>query len=222
LVNLGANIIAVDKYKFSSNKNIDYYYSDFNCTHSLRAALDKIKRNHKNIDILINNAAKQVFSDFRVRRPQDIDEVMNVNIRANIIISQFIFNKYFVKKKTGKIINLGSIYGVVSGDMKLYAANDRKTSEIYGASKAAIIHLTKYLASYMGRYNVTVNCVSPGGVINKKTQKKIFIKNYSKKTAKNSMASIDDIFNALHFFIKDESTYITGHNLIVDGGYTLT
>jgi len=222
LLNLGANIIALDKYKFSSNKNIDYYYSDFNRTHSLRAALDKIKRNYKNIDILINNAAKQVFSDFRIRRHQDIDEIMNVNIRANIIISQFIFNKYFVKKKSGKIINLGSIYGVVSGDMKLYAANDRKTSEIYGASKAAVIHLTKYLASYMGRYNVTVNCVSPGGVINKKTQKKIFIKNYSEKTAKNSMASIDDIFNALHFFIKDESSYITGHNLIVDGGYTLT
>ena len=74
-------------------------------------------------------------------------------------------------------MNVGSIYGLVAGDMSLYNKNDRKTSEIYGASKAAVIHLTKYLANYMGEFNVRVNCISPGGVLNKKLQKKTLSKN---------------------------------------------
>ena len=120
------------------------------------------------------------------------------------------------------IVNVGSIYGLVAGDMSLYNKNDRKTSEIYGASKAAVIHLTKYLANYMGKFNVRVNCISPGGVLNKKLQKKNFIKKYSKKPSLGRMANSKEILNTLIFLLNEDSDYITGQNLIVDGGYTLT
>ena len=80
-----------------------------------------------------------------------------------------------------------------SPDFKNYGLNDRKSSEIYGASKAAIIQLTKYFAKYMSNYNINVNCVSPGGIKSFKTQNKKFINRYSKKVPLKRMANVEEI-----------------------------
>ena len=103
--------------------------------------------------------------------------------------------------------------------MRIYNTNDRRTPEIYGATKAAIINLTKYFAAYMAPYNVRVNCISPGGIYNKQNSE--FIDKYSKKVPLNKMANVNELGSTLEYLISNESTYTTGQNIFVDGGLTI-
>ncbi|PKM48962.1 MAG: short-chain dehydrogenase, partial [Firmicutes bacterium HGW-Firmicutes-7] len=90
----------------------------------------------------------------------------------------------------------------------------------YAAIKGAIINLTKYLASYLGKYNIRVNCLSPGGVYDH--QPESFVKKYSQKVLLgNRMASVDDLTGTLLFLLSDDSKYLTGQNIVVDGGWSL-
>ena len=120
--------------------------------------------------------------------------------------------------KLGKIINIASIYGVISPDYRIYNKGDRINSEIYGASKAGLIQLTKYYATFLAKRNILVNCISPGGVENKKKQNTKFIKKYLHNVPLGRMTSLSDIFSVLNFLIADENRYLTGQNLILDGG----
>ena len=144
--------------------------------------------------------------------------VMNVNLKGNILMTQLVYNKYFKVNKNGTIINIGSIYGIVSGDMSLYNEDDRRTPEIYGATKAAVINLTKYFATYMAQNNVRVNCISPGGIYN--NQDKEFIEKYSRKVPMNRMGHADELLGSLEYLLSDKSSYVTGQNIVVDGGFT--
>ena len=144
------------------NDGIIYHRADITKKHEIESVL---KQHNENITVLINNAGVSVFSPFEERTEDQIDMVMNVNLKGNILMTQLVYNKYFKVNKKGTIINIGSIYGIVSGDMSIYNEDDRRTPEIYGATKAAVINLTKYFATYMAPNNVRVNCISPGGRI---------------------------------------------------------
>ena len=90
----------------------------------------------------------------------------------------------------------------------------------YAAIKGAVINLTKYLASYLGKYNIRVNAISPGGIFDNHPES--FVKEYCKKVVLgNRMANTDDLTGVLNFLLSDASKYITGQNIIVDGGFTL-
>ncbi len=215
LLELGYDIIAFDIVETTKNNNITYMQVDITSSAEIKAAVDKID---KNIDILINNAGAAVFSPFEDRTEEEIDYVMDVNIKGAVVLTQLIFNKYFKPNKTGCIVNIGSIYGVVSGDMNIYQEADRRTSEIYGATKAAIIQLTKYFSTYMAPYHVRVNCISPGGIFNH--QSPDFIDAYSKKVPMGRMGREEELLSTLEYLISEDSTYVTGQNIIVDGGFT--
>ena len=101
--------------------------------------------------------------------------------------------------------------------MRLYAEGDRRTPEIYGASKAAVINLTKYFAAYMAP-NVRVNCISPGGIFN--NQDSDFVQMYSRKVPMERMGKEEELLSTLEYLISDESSYVTGQNIVVDGGLT--
>ena len=103
--------------------------------------------------------------------------------------------------------------------MGIYKEGDRRTPEIYGATKAAVINMTKYFATYMAPYNVRVNCISPGGIFN--NQDKEFVKKYSRKVPMARMGNEKELLSTLEYLVSDESSYITGQNLIVDGGFTV-
>ena len=212
LLSLGHNVIGMGKSK-QINKGIKYFSLDLTNNKELVNVIENISNN---IDILINNAGISVFTPFEERTEEELDNVINVNLKSNILITKLIFNKFFKKNKSGCIVNMGSIYGVVSGDMKIYGINDRRTPEIYGATKAAIINLTKYFACYMAPYNVTVNCISPGGVFNNHNEN--FVKNYSSKVPLNRMCKEEDLTSTLEYLISPKSRYITGQNILVDGG----
>ena len=214
LIELDYKVIGIDLVE-QVNHQIIYHRADITKKHEIESVLDK---HNENITVLINNAGVSVFSPFEERTEDQIDMVMNVNLKGNILMTQFVYNKYFKVNKKGTIINIGSIYGVVSGDMRIYNDDDRRTPEIYGATKAAVINLTKYFATYMAPNNVRVNCISPGGIYN--NQDKNFIEKYSRKVPMNRMGYANELLGSLEYLLSDESSYVTGQNIVVDGGFT--
>jgi len=124
-----------------------------------------------------------------------------------------------MKKRGGSIINIGSTYGVVAPDFSIYHGTDMTMPAAYSAIKGGLINFTRYLATYYGKHNIRANVVSPGGIFDK--QPGIFVAAYSKKTPLLRMAKPSDIVGAVIFLASEASSYVTGHNLMVDGGWTI-
>lgn len=176
-------------------------------------------------DALLNNAAtksENFFEPFESFPVADWNEVMAVNLTGAMLCCQ-IFGAPMAQRGSGSIINTLSIYGVVAPDQRIYEGSQYlgrsiNTPAIYSASKAGLWGLTMYLSSYWGAKGVRVNAVTPGGVAS--GQNETFIKNYSRRAPLGKMAQADDIANAMRYLASDASKYVTGHNLIVDGGWT--
>ena len=139
------------------------------------------------------------------------------------------------ENEQGNIILLSSIYGVVGNDQRLYEGSnlaelyaekdsEKKSNQIYSHSvypvvKGGIISLTRYLAAYWGEKNIRVNCISPGGVYHE-GENEIFVKKYSAKVPLGRKAEVREISSTVVFIASDEASYVTGQNIIVDGGWT--
>ena len=176
----------------------------------------------KKIDILINNAATAIFSGIEKRTDNELSKVYNLNVKSVInIIKYFYINYKKYNMKKASIINFGSIYGFLSPDFGIYKNGNRFSAEIYGASKASIIQITKYFAVLFAKKNIRVNSISPGGIINKKLQSNKFIKNYSTRVPMNRMATVEDLFTAILYLASDFSKYGTGQNIVIDGGLSI-
>jgi NAD(P)-dependent dehydrogenase (short-subunit alcohol dehydrogenase family) len=122
-----------------------------------------------------------------------------------------------IMEKNSSIVNVASIYGVVAPDPRIYLDDKSQyNSSIYGMTKAAIIQMSKYYAIQFAPYGIRVNTISPGGI--KQEQTITFQKAYIEKTPMRRMAESNEIVDAILFLLSDMSSYITGHNLIVDGG----
>ena len=119
----------------------------------------------------------------------------------------------------GNIIQLSSIYGMVAQDKNIYEGTNMRENVSYAMIKGGILNLIRQMASYYGDFNIRINCISPGGVKDK--QNKRFIKNYSKRVPLRRMAHVDEIASVIAFLSMDASSYITGSNLVVDGGWTI-
>jgi NAD(P)-dependent dehydrogenase (short-subunit alcohol dehydrogenase family) len=173
-------------------------------------------KNINKIDIVINNAGIGVFTPFEQRTAKEFMQVMNVNLLGTFLMSQSAIN-IMKEQKSGKIINIGSIYGQVSSDERIYGDSGRNNSEVYSATKAGVIHMTKYMATHFGKYNIQTNCISPGGILNK--QSKDFVDNYEYKNPMKRMGTPEDLQSALKYLISEDTNYINGQNITVDGGF---
>jgi len=118
----------------------------------------------------------------------------------------------------GSIINIASIYGVVSNDPALYAGTPMVQPPTYNFVKAGMINFTRYLACYYGGAGIRANCISPGGYFN--NQPAEFVERYSSRVPLGRMMGHEDLQGAVVFLASDASGYVTGHNLLVDGGWT--
>ena len=178
-------------------------------------------------DVLINNAA---LTSERIKKisktknySENFDKVVWDKTTSINLGGTFLTCKYFIKnhnyKKNQKIINMGSIYGSLSPHHDIYKKQNFYSSISYSASKSGIIGLTRWLATSLAKKNTTCNMITPGGVFNK--QNKIFVKEYSKLLPLKKMAKESDVYGLLKFLINDESNYITGQNIFVDGGFSI-
>lgn len=147
--------------------------------------------------------------------------IFDVNVLGAFLMIQ-VFGSEMVKNREGSIINIASHYGLVSPDPSFYT--HIKTDPpflkppMYGPSKAALIQLTRHMAVLWGKYNVRVNNISPGGIFN--NQDRRFVRKYTSRVPLGRMADGQDLVGPLVFLASDASSYVTGTNLVVDGGFT--
>jgi NAD(P)-dependent dehydrogenase (short-subunit alcohol dehydrogenase family) len=190
--------------------------SEGSVTELVRFVMEKYRR----IDGLVNNAYPRT-KDWSVKF-EDVpfdSWKQNVDMQLNSVF--MICQKVLVHMKaqqSGSIVNIGSTYGVVGNDFTIYEGFGGTSPAAYSAIKGGIINFTRYLASYYGKYNVRVNCVSPGGIID--NQNPSFIERYESKCPLKRMGRSEEIAPAITFLLSDEASYVTGHNLMVDGGWT--
>lgn len=138
--------------------------------------------------------------------------------------SSFLFSQqcaaYFVRnRKPFSLVNVSSIYGVVPPDFSIYKDTTMTMAVEYAAIKSALLHLNKYVASYIDDSRFRVNCVSPGGIFDH--QPEVFLKAYKEKTLGTGMLDVDSIVGSVLFLLSDQSRYVVGQNIVVDDGFTL-
>lgn len=145
----------------------------------------------------------------------------NVDMQMNAVfyICQKVL-EIMKSQKKGSVVNIGSIYGVVGNDFTLYEEYGGTSAAAYTAIKGGIINFTRFLSSYYGAYGIRINCMSPGGVLDEKNQQETFIENYSRKSPLKRLGKPEEMAGAILFLLSDDASYITGHNLMVDGGWT--
>jgi len=172
------------------------------------------------IDGLVNNAYPRT-EDWGVKFEDIPFESWQKNVDMQMNSLFFICQRVLTqmkKQQSGSIVNIASIYGVVGNDFTIYEGYGGTSPAAYSAIKGGVISFSRYLASYFGKDNVRVNCVSPGGI--KDQQNPSFIERYEYKSPLKRMGRAEEIAPAITFLLSEEASFITGHNLMVDGGWT--
>ena len=199
---------------------------------SLETAKRRILEAYGQLDVLVNNAAiNDMFENPLLAAEQSMfenyplemwDRSWKVNVSGVFLTSQ-VLGGVMAERGMGSIINIASTYGIVAPDQTIYKNGEGVQtfykSPAYPVTKSAVIGFTKFLAAYWGKRNVRVNVLSPGGVEN--NQEEWFRNNYSARTLIGRMALPSDYHGAIVFLASDASAYMTGANLIVDGGWTV-
>ncbi len=218
---LGRSQASFDQRLAHHSPNIRFVICDVADSGSVRDAFATVEREQGRINVLINNA---MF--VRGQDPLGIsDEDWALTIDGNLnSVYRCIreVSPYFQKNSGGKIINICSMYGLVSPDFSVYDESPEYLNPPhYGAAKAAVIQLTRYFARYLGPRNIQVNAISPGAFPNETVQQNAaFTDKLKKKTALGRIGQPHDLAGAVVFLSSPASDYVTGHNLVVDGGWT--
>jgi len=243
LVNAGARAVVadvrqeaaqevVDELALSGTDLIMAHGVDITSPEDVARMVEAVMKKWGRIDGLVNNAAidpkfdveqseqrKQRFEDY----PLDLwKKSLDVNLTGCFLCCQAV-GRVMVDQGSGAIVNIASTYGLVAPNQSLYLEEgETEPSRIkppdYPVTKAGVAQLTRYLASYWGRKGIRVNTLSPGGV--QSQQDAGFVARYASMTPMGRMARQDEMSGALIFLLSDASSYMTGANLVVDGGWT--
>jgi NAD(P)-dependent dehydrogenase (short-subunit alcohol dehydrogenase family) len=188
---------------------------------SVKNLMKSVAREFSRIDILVNAAQALPEGNNMAFEKTSLavwDKVLRVNLTGTYLCCQAVL-PYMLERKSGSIINMGSTYGIVGACQEIYADSGINSPGHYAATKSGIIHFTKYLAAYLAGRGIRVNSISPGGVFNQ--QHPTFVKNYAARTPLKRMARPHEMKGAVLYLASDASSYATGHNLVVDGGWTI-
>ena len=171
----------------------------------------------------INNSGISIFENWHDRSEQDFDLVTDVNLKGTFFCMK-VFMKHCIKSKTsGSIVNIASHYGIISPDPRIYTDCARRNSEVYGATKAGVIQMTKYFSvnALADGAKIRVNAVAPGGIRNPQNpQGEDFQKRYSERCPMGRLAETKEIVGPVLYLLSDDASYINGHTLVIDGGMT--
>jgi len=200
---------------------------------SVNAMIEKTVSTFGRLDVLVNSAALDpkfdsdaiqkgiapgAFEDYPL---EQWNAALNVNLTGMFLITQACVKQMLAQGKKGSIINICSTYGLNGPDQGIYIKDGERVAYkpvYYTVTKAGVMGFTKYLAAYYAGTEIRVNALTPGGVFN--NHEDYFVKNYSAKTILGRMANKDEMNGALLFLASDASSYMTGNNLVVDGGWT--
>jgi NAD(P)-dependent dehydrogenase (short-subunit alcohol dehydrogenase family) len=184
---------------------------------SILAFCERVYDRWQHVDVLVNNSVGRSMETYGGSL-QAWRDSMEVNATGLFAISRLFLDRMMVRG-TGSIINISSVQGVVAPDFKNYDGTHMTTSPDYQFHKHGMIGLTKYLAAVGGPCGVRVNAISPGG-LQTPDHREPFIGQYCRRVFLGRMAQYDDIKGGVAFLASEASGYITGHNLLVDGGYS--
>ena len=248
LTDAGANVVLVDideqKNSELEKSIIEKYWSDDNHSHpflttnpmlsttdianesEVKKMVEVTLKKYGKIDVLVNNAHFVPREDPKRDAPFEEyplelwDNATRINTRSLFLCCQEVGRAMRKQSTNGVIVNISSIYGMQGSDQRIYGKSRVNSPPFYALTKGGMINFTRYLAAYWNRKNIRVNTLSLGGVIDAKLHDDEFIKKYSEKTMIGRMANTDDYNGALLFLCSDASAYMTGSNLIIDGGWS--
>jgi len=177
------------------------------------------------IDILINNAgftnqsrSSNFDASFENFPLEDWNAIMNVNLTGTFLGCQVI-GKQMLQQGKGSIINIASLYGVVSPNHRIYPGTGITQPVAYSVSKHGVIGLTKYLATLWADKGIRVNALTPGGIYNNHQQ--LFVERFQQHNPIGRMCDKSELQGAIVYLASDASSHVVGHNLVVDGGWTI-
>lgn len=216
----GARVITLD-IESKNPEDRDEIQCDITDQDSVNVALRFITDNIGRIDGLVNNAYPRT-ADWGIKFEDIPYESWQKNVdwqlNSYFYLSQKVSALMVEQGTGGSICNIASVYGVVGPDFTVYDNTTMTMPAAYSAVKGGLINFTRYLASYLGKDGIRVNAVSPGGIFDH--QNPVFVENYNKKVPMRRMGLPEDISPSVAFLLSDDASYITGQNLIVDGGWT--
>lgn len=213
---------------------LKFYAVDINKKETINAALDQMQQVWGDApDVLVNNAGidtqpsapPEVSGPFENFPEEVFREVVDVNLVGTFLCCQAVGARMVAAGKGGSIINIGSIYGMLSPIQDIYAYKKERTGVpfikpvAYSAAKSGIYNLTRYLATYWGKSGIRVNTLTPAGVW-RNTQDETFIKNFTERMPMGRMSQENEYNGSLIFLASQASSFMTGSNLVVDGGWT--
>lgn len=187
---------------------------------SVQALKDAVVRKYGRIDGLITghqNKSHLIFEPFEKVSEENWDKVVEVNLKGTFLLCQVI-GSYMAEQKSGSIINIPSTYSVVAPNQNLYKGTSMGCPAAYSASKGGIDALSQYLATYWATAGVRVNQITPHGVWNNHEDQ--FEKNFANFSPMQRMSYNHEVANAAIYLLSDASSYVTGHNMLVEGGWT--
>jgi NAD(P)-dependent dehydrogenase (short-subunit alcohol dehydrogenase family) len=204
---------------------------------SVSQTVERVIKKYGKIDVLVFSVTAKP-NDFYLPYTEcslkGWQSVISAELDGVFLVTQKV-GRYMEQKEKGSIILLSSMYGVVGNDHRIYKdsnldslygnkKNTKNKKQIYSHSayptvKGGIISLTRYLAAYWGQKNIRVNCISPGGIVHE-GENKAFVEKYSEKVPLGRKCKLDEISPAVVYLASDESSYLTGQNIIIDGGWT--
>ena len=237
ILDINEESIKVLKKKFIKKKQKGIFYLvDLNDEKKVNSVVNLVIKKHRKIDCLINaagftgqNMLKTNSNYFEKFEKYDFElwkKSLNGNLSSIFIVTKSVVN-HMLKRKRGSIINIASDVGVISPDHRIYEANKKfnykgtsfNTPIAYSVAKAGIISMTRYLATHWAQKGIRVNCISPAGVYKKHDKK--FVEQLSQRIPLGRMAQPHELNGAIVYLCSNASSFVTGHNLIVDGGRTI-
>ena len=233
LCNMGATIILVSRNNVNlrnlrsdllelGHANVDVYSADLFNDDERKKLFKYVESSYEKVDVLINNAYSGNPGTIDSSSISDFSEAFDITVTAAFRLVQLFQPLLSRTEGSSSVINIASMYGVVSPDGEIYGNNGLNNPPYYGAAKAGLIQLTRYLACHMADKGIRVNSVSPGAFppvdISSKNPK--FYKELCRKTPMNRIGLPHELSGVLLLLASDSSSFITGANIPVDGGWT--
>ncbi len=218
---IGVDVVETGEFYENNSQKISYKVCDVTNTQEIKLLLASLEKDNIQIDACVNTAyphSRAWGKKFEELEIDDLTENLKLQLASAIILSQQLF-QVFIKQGYGNFIHMSSIQGVATPKFEHYDGTQMTSPIEYSAIKSGIISMTSWLAKYYKNNNIRVNCISPGGILDK--QPDSFLEKYRESCTSKGMLDAEDVVGSVLFLLSDQSKYINGQNLIVDDGWSL-